>query len=289
MRGHGADIEQAAVNRETNLNAYHTKKLIDDDGIWYFEKRNRKTKELDRYYVPTVDQADELGIKYLEYNYWYNAKKDDWIETADGYVCQVIKYNDNPNFSYIGTIFGTYIISTDRGIQRHFRRGEPNAVKGTRPNVIGGNQIARDSILSPQQRKFVFAVAHNIASSGDPGWWDAAKYAFPKRKFVHKLDLSRLISAPKIQEAILRTLSQILKDEGADTNWAVRGIMQLAESESTPPGLRFKIFQEVLFLEGHMTSEVAIQLPQMYAKLQLQQGKNGKVDTTIDKALSEIE
>jgi hypothetical protein len=276
------DIETAAVNLERNISYTHREKLINDDGLWYLERKGVK------YIVPTIEQADDLGIKYIDYDYWYTARKGDWIATADGYVVEVLRYNGNPKFSYIGTIFGTYTVGADKNIRYHFRRGEPNTERRTRPNVIGGNQIARNGILSKQQRHFVFLAAHSIAQKGEVDWWATAKAAFPNRKFIHRLDLSRLINSPKIQEAILTTISQILKQEGADANWAIRGIMALAEAANTPPALRFKIFQEVLFLEGHMTSDIATQLPQIYVRMQMQKDAK-KIDVFTDEALAELE
>lgn len=285
-------IETAAVGREKNI-IYKKKKLqlqqVDENGIYYVVRKGEK------FLVPTIEQAADLNIDYIPYERWYEAEAGDWIETADGYVLLVRSRNNNPKFSYIKTIFGTYTVGEERNIRYHFRRGEPNIAIGSRPNVIGNTQFGKGvggaswaGGYSEQQRKFIYLVAHQIAKTGEPDWWSAAKAAFPKRKFVHKLDLSRLINSPKIQDAILKTLSQILKEQGAGADWAIRGIMQLADSEQTPAALRFQIYQEILFLDGYMPSQVAIQIPQMYARLQMSNAKNGKVDLFIDKSLEAV-
>lgn len=286
------NIETAVVSRERVIISKKKKRaetLIDENGIRYALFKGEK------FLVPTVEQADELGIDYLSYDRWYEAEAGDWIETADGYVLKVRLRNNNPKFSYIKTIFGTYTVGKEKNIRYHIRRGEPNTAIGTRPNVIGNTQFGKGvggaswaGGYSPQQRKFIYLVAHQIAQNGEPDWWAAAKAAFPKRKFIHKLDLSRLINSPKIQDAILKTISEILKEQGAGADWAIRGIMQLADSEQTPAALRFQIYQEILFLDGYMPSQVAIQIPQMYARLQLNKGKNGKVDLFVDKSLEEV-
>lgn len=263
-----------------NVRKYITNRRYDSNGVWIIQTgRYEHITGLPYVRVPTIEQCLDLNIDYLPYEDWYKAEEGGWIELSDGYATQVLRRNNNPKFSYIRTIFGTYVVTDMARVNYHFRRKEPNSIRSIRKSTISGVVIPSKSVtLSERQYQFTYKVAHSIAKSGDPNYEENFKSVFSSRG--SRMNLARLLAMPKIRNSIFMLLSEILKESGADTSWAIKQVMDMVKSESTPPVLKWEILQEIFFLNGHMTSSIAIALPGMYSRMKMLES-NGKVEKSI--------
>jgi len=177
---------------------------------------------------PVFESDDEIPGGLAIIDNWRNGEVGDWIRADDENVVQVLRSNKVMNqgkypIKYIGTCTGTYLcrekdkMDTERreNIYSFSARASNNTAK----------RIKTRNYLTANEAVFSKLIANGFTPE------DAYKRAFGTDNVQYaKMKSAVLVKQERIVSAVKEELDEVLKDQGIDLGYLIKGVKLEAEN-----------------------------------------------------------
>jgi len=182
------------------------------------------------YLYDNIEEYKALGPGKPIVGNWRHGDEGDWVETDDGYICQILKKSmiSHPNYkqlrTMIRTVCGSFIVEQ----KTHRMNGEGGVVENI--YTFSGNYKAiysRSKDRKLNNREFLFA---RYVASGDDAI-SAYKKAYPKaedKRYIQKKS-NILLQKEEIRTMVKEEIKKILEDEGVSPEWIIGQYKMIAE------------------------------------------------------------